>query len=175
MYVGLASFVTMCALYLSSLPKLHHINEVAAGLKAPYASMEEGVVALLKGRLMIEIFFWSTLWAVKLSLLCMFQQLTIGLPTYTKIWWGVMAFTILAFIGCVVSAFTSCSSMHAWFSPDGESPFAARPTLSRHPLIPTDECSTPRDSVARFASLWYSFVADLLTDLTSNIPFCPSN
>jgi hypothetical protein len=119
---------------------------------------------------MIEVFFWSTLWAVKLSLLCMFQQLTIGLPMYTKIWWGVTVFTILTFVGCVVSAFTGCSSMHAWFSPDGEYRFAVRPTLSKQPLVLTDECFTPRDNMAKAASLRYSFAADLLTDLTSKVP-----
>jgi len=57
-----------------------------------------------------------------------------------------MAFSILSFIGCVVSQFTSCSSMHAWFSTAGE-------------------CQTPRDTVAKAASLWYSLAVDLLTDL----------
>jgi hypothetical protein len=86
--------------------------------------MGANMVAVLKGLLVIEMFFWSTLWAVKLSLLCMFQKLTIGLSTYTKIWWGVMAFTIITFVGCVISAFTSCSSLHALFNPGGEALFA---------------------------------------------------
>jgi hypothetical protein len=86
--------------------------------------MEADMVAVLKGLLVIEIFFWPTLWAVKLSLLCMFQKLTIGLSTYTRIWWGVMAFTIITFVGCIISAFTSCSSLHALFSPGGEALFA---------------------------------------------------
>jgi hypothetical protein len=123
MYVGLASFATMCALYLSSLPKLHHIDQVAAGLIPSYAEINADSVAVLKGFLAIEILFWSTLWAVKLSLLSMFRQVTVGISTYTKVWWGVMTLTILTYIGCVVSAFTDCSSMHAWFSPDGEFPF----------------------------------------------------
>jgi magnesium-transporting ATPase (P-type) len=121
MYIGLAFFATMCALYLFYLPKLRDIDEVAAGKMAPYANIEADIVAVLKSFLMIEIFFWSTLWAVKLSLLCMFQKLTVGLSTYTKLWWGVMAFTVLTYVGCVVSAFTSCSSMHAWFSPYSKS------------------------------------------------------
>jgi hypothetical protein len=48
--------------------------------------MEADMVAVLKGLLVIEIFFWSTLWAVKLSLLRTIQKLTVGLLTYTRIW-----------------------------------------------------------------------------------------
>ncbi|KAH8767639.1 hypothetical protein BGZ57DRAFT_856718 [Hyaloscypha finlandica] len=104
MYFGLASFATTCLLYLSYLPKLHDLSQVPTGQIEAHASMEADMVAVLKGLLVIEIFFWPTLWAVKLSLLCMFQKLTIGLSTYTRIWWGVMAFTIITFVGCVISA-----------------------------------------------------------------------
>lgn len=121
---GLASFATTCSLYLSYLPKLHDLSQVPTGQIEVYVSMGADMVAVLKGLLVIEMFFWSTLWAVKLSLLCMFQKLTIGLSTYTKIWWGVMAFTIITFVGCVISAFTSCSSLHALFNPGGEALFA---------------------------------------------------
>jgi hypothetical protein len=48
MYIGLASFVTMCALYFSDLSKLRNIDKAAAGLKPPYASIDEDVVAVLK-------------------------------------------------------------------------------------------------------------------------------
>jgi len=64
----------------------------------------------------VLIFFWLTLWAVKASLLLMFKKLTAGLPFYEHLWWYVMAFTIVTFIGCVISDFTSCSSLHAWFT-----------------------------------------------------------
>jgi hypothetical protein len=36
-----------------------------------------------------------------------------------------------------------------------------------------DECLTPRDEIAKAASLWYSFIADLLTDLTSKFSALP--
>ena len=117
MYFGLVSFTIMCSLSLSSLPKLHYIDEVATGRVEPNASLEANIATVMKGFFVVQIFFWSTLWAVKLSFLCIFQKLVDGLSTYTRAWWGVMAFTILTFVGCVVSAFTSCSSMQAWFSP----------------------------------------------------------
>jgi len=122
-YIGLATYAATCGLYLDLLPRLQRIELVETGNMAPYATINTDIVTVLKEVLCIQIFFWSTLWSVKLSLLCMFQRLTTGLSRYTKIWWGVLAFSVLSFIGCVISAFESCSSMHAWFSPLGKIPF----------------------------------------------------
>jgi hypothetical protein len=147
-------------------------SRVPTGQIEAYASMEADMVAVLKGLLVNEIFFWPTLWAVKLSLLCMFQKLTIGLSTYTRIWWGVIAFTIIIFVGCVISALRAvqvcmlCSARVVRLSLHNSS----RTTLPRPLLTVADECSTPRDEIAMAASLWYGFAADFLTDLVSNLP-----
>ena len=44
---------------------------------------------------------------------------------------------------------------------------SSKSTLSKQLLTLADECSTPRDETAKAASLWYSFVSELLTDLAS--------
>ncbi|KAH7311803.1 hypothetical protein BKA65DRAFT_558443 [Rhexocercosporidium sp. MPI-PUGE-AT-0058] len=146
MYLALASFAIMTALYLDILGTLYNIQLIGAGLLPPYATLLDDLSVMLKEFFAVQFFFWSTLWCVKLSLLFMFQRLTTGLPTYSRVWWAVLTFTILTYVGCVVSQFTSCSSMHAWLSPAGL-------------------CDTPRDAVAKAASLWYSLAVDLLTDL----------
>ena len=115
-YMALCSFAIMCALYLAAMPTFYNAEAIEAGLKAPYASLEKDLVALLKEFFAVQIFFWLTLWSVKWSLLFMFRRLTEGLPLYTRIWWGVLGFTVLTFIGAFISEFTSCSSMHAWFT-----------------------------------------------------------
>jgi hypothetical protein len=115
-YMALSSFAIMCALYLATMPTFYNVQAISAGLMPPYASLQTDLVAMLKEFFAVQIFFWLTLWAVKWSLLFMFKRLTEGLPLYTKIWWGVLGFTVLTFIGCVISNFTSCSSMHAWFT-----------------------------------------------------------
>jgi hypothetical protein len=115
-YMALCSFAIMSALYLATMPTFYNVEAIEAGLMQPYASLEKDLVVMLKEFFTVQIFFWLTLWAVKWSLLFMFRRLTEGLPLYTKIWWGVLGFTVLTFIGCVISNFTSCSSMHAWFT-----------------------------------------------------------
>jgi len=121
MYFGLATMIATSGLYLDLLPRLQRIMLVEDGKQAPYAAIDIDIVTSLKEVLCIQVLFWATLWSVKLSLLFMFKKLTTGLPLYNKIWWGVLVFSVLSFIGCVISAFESCSSLHTWFSPLGKS------------------------------------------------------
>lgn len=116
-YVALASFAIMCSLYLSAMATYYNATAVAAGELAPYASLERELVVLLKQFLAVQFFFWLTLWGAKCSLLFMSKALTTGLPMETRIWWAAMIFTIAAYVGCGVTQFLSCSSIHAWLTP----------------------------------------------------------
>lgn len=117
MYFGLAMFATLSGLYWTWLPKLRNIEAVDSGGAPPYAGMDADIIASIKDLFMVQLFFWATLWAVKLSLLCMYRKLTVGLLTYTRVWWGVVTFTILTFLGCLIGEWTACSSLQAWFEP----------------------------------------------------------
>ncbi|GJN75003.1 hypothetical protein PLICBS_009099 [Purpureocillium lilacinum] len=145
MYLALASFAITAALYLATIPTFFNVMAITAGQMQPYASLPNDLVVMLREFFVVQLFFWLTLWAVKWSLLFMFKRLTDGLPLYNRIWWAVLVFSILTFIGCCISNFTSCSSMHAWFT--------------------AGECATPRDARAKEISLWFSLGADLATDL----------
>ncbi|KAG8417174.1 hypothetical protein J3459_012570 [Metarhizium acridum] len=145
MYLALVSFAITCALYYATIDTFFNLMAITAGEMAPYAGLEHDVRVMLYEFFTVQFFFWLTLWSVKWSLLFMFKRLTDGLPLYNKIWWTVLVFSVLTFIGCCISNFTSCSSMHAWFT--------------------AGECATARDSRAKDISLWFSLGADLATDL----------
>ncbi|KAK3179175.1 hypothetical protein K4F52_009364 [Lecanicillium sp. MT-2017a] len=145
MYLALAAFAITCALYLATIPTFFNVTAISDGRMQPYPSLERDLVVMLQEFFVVQFFFWLTLWAVKWSLLFMFRRLTEGLPAYNNVWWAVLVFSILTFIGACVSNFTSCSSMHAWFT--------------------AGECSTPRDAKAKEISLWFSLAGDLSTDL----------
>ena len=147
MYLALVAFAITTALYLATIPTYFNLIAVLAGEMAPYASLESDAVVMLKEFFTVQFFFWLTLWSVKWSLLCMFRRLSDGLPIYNKIWWAILGFSILTFVGTCASNFTSCSSLHAWFT--------------------AGECMTPRDAKAKNVSLWVSLGSDLATDLLS--------
>lgn len=153
MYVALASFAIMSALYIATIQTFFNLEEIMAGRMQPYASLQHDLVVMLKEFFVVQFFFWLTLWAVKWSLLFMFKRLTEGLQLYNRIWWATFVLSVLLFLGCCISNFTSCSSMHAWFT--------------------AGECTTPRDARAKNISLWFSLAADLGSDLLSEIPYSP--
>ncbi|TQV97832.1 CFEM domain-containing protein [Cordyceps javanica] len=145
MYLSLISFIITVALYYATIGTFFKVMAISEGRAQPYPDLPKDLLVMLKEFFVVQFFFWLTLWAVKWSLLFMFKRLTEGLPLYTQIWWGVLVYSILVFIGCCISNFTSCSSMQAWFT--------------------AGACNTARDARAKAISLWFSLAADLSTDL----------
>lgn len=113
---ALLFFVIMTALYLAALPTYFNVIAIESGTMSPYASLETDLVVMLKLFFVVQFFFWLTLWAVKLSLMFMFRRLTLGLQKFERLWWIVLGVVVATFIGCVVSQFTSCQNMSAWFT-----------------------------------------------------------
>ena len=105
------------------------------------------------GRKMTKTFFattlllWFILWSVKFAFLMLYRRLFSGIKFYVRLWWLVVVFCGITLVGCVVTNFTSCQSMSAWFNPGA--------------------CSTPRDVKAQTISLYFSFAVDVITDLMS--------
>ncbi|KAM3519963.1 hypothetical protein NHJ13051_007151 [Beauveria bassiana] len=139
MYLALASFIITVGLYYATIDTFFRVNDILDGQTEP------GLDVMLKEFFVVQFFFWLTLWAVKWSLLFMFKRLTKGLPCYTHIWWGVLVYSVIVFIGCCISNYTSCSSLKAWFT--------------------AGECTSARDTRAKEISLWFSLAADLTTDI----------
>ena len=133
--------------------------------------MEEGKL-MLRLFFVIQIFFWTVLWCVKLSLMFQFKKLTkgayylfsppshpssslkksspntnpsTGIVLYERIWWGVLTFIILTYIGSQVTNLTSCASWTERFDPAG--------------------CRSKTDLRNKDISLYFSLGCDLLTDI----------
>lgn len=108
----------MTIMYLKIIPIFYGLPELMPKVlsgELTMAQVEPEMITLMKYFFSVQIFFWLTLWAVKWSLLFMFRRLTEGIQVYERIWWAVLVFTVLTFIAVVITNFTSCSSMSAWF------------------------------------------------------------
>lgn len=106
----------MCSIYLAIYPILYKAIAVASEEATPWATMTSDLVEMLHLFFAVQLLFWTTLWGVKFSLLYMFRRLTLGLPLYSRIWLAITVFTGITYLACVVTEFTSCSSMSAWFT-----------------------------------------------------------
>lgn len=125
-YVAIASFATMSALYISAMPVLYTALAIAKGEEVSQGNLESALVSMLKKFFAVQFFFWLTLWAVKASLLFVIRKLTTDLPLYRKLWWIVMVFVVLTYFACAITQIESCASFHEWFTA-GTSPGSTSP------------------------------------------------
>lgn len=122
-WMALVCQIVLTGIYLSILDDIYFVNREQKRIKAAlmandkananiHPDMQYHAEKMLRGLWPVQYFFWGCLWCVKFSLLLMFKRLTERVPFHLKMWWGVVVFTGLAFIGCIISQLTSCSSIH---------------------------------------------------------------
>ncbi|KAF2170535.1 hypothetical protein M409DRAFT_64236 [Zasmidium cellare ATCC 36951] len=144
LFFGLALYITLCALYIADIPYLYSVMGWLSG----HTQLSQKIVAdytqMMRYNYAVTMFFWAVLWSVKISLLLFFRRVILN-TNFIRAWWVILAFTILTFIGCVISQFTSCDSIHDFTR--------------------LGACSSPRNQRAQIISLYYSFAVDVLTDI----------
>ncbi|PYI00582.1 hypothetical protein BO78DRAFT_329698 [Aspergillus sclerotiicarbonarius CBS 121057] len=140
-----ACFLAMSIAYVIVTPVIYKIDAYADGEIAPWATMVSDALFMIKVFFANAMLLWASLWSVKLSFLFLYRRLLRDLPGQMKWWYMVLADVFRTFIGAIVSNFTSCQSMHAWFT--------------------VGACDTHRDAVAEIASLYYAFAVDALSDV----------
>jgi uncharacterized membrane protein YidH (DUF202 family) len=148
LYTAYTLFLVMSICYLVIIPKVYMIGRVSNGLMLPWPTMAADVIMYIRMMFVTTMFFWLSLWLVKLSLLALYRKLLTGLPhIYIKLWWAVFIFCLVSLAGCIISYLTSC--------PD----FAASMRLG--------QCSGPRSVRGQLASLYTSYSVDIVSDFMS--------
>lgn len=96
LYSAYACFLAMSICYLVIIPTIYKIGRVTNGLMAPWNTMAEDVVVYIRIMFFTTVFFWLSLWLVKLSLLALYKKLLTGLPlVYVRLWWAVFVFCLI--------------------------------------------------------------------------------
>ncbi|KAL8844649.1 MAG: hypothetical protein Q9176_001161 [Flavoplaca citrina] len=111
-----ACFIAMTIGYICVTETLYLVSDVGNNQRPPYQGFEEDAVLILKVFFPNTLLLWTTLWLVKFALLLQCRRLIDRRPRYITIWWIIVAVTSIFYVGCIVSQFTSCRSLHAWFS-----------------------------------------------------------
>lgn len=94
---------------------LYYVMEVSAG-RLP---VTEDLI--IQGNIYVRYEFpiiglmWTVLWCVKASLLALFWRLFEGLPRYRRVWWGVVVFCALSYIGCWIASAWTCHPPSTYF------------------------------------------------------------
>lgn len=101
-----------------------------------------------KGSVVVLIFFYTSLWAVKISFLFFFKRLGQNVRWQKILWWCVLAFTVATYFVCIGDIQYSCLA-----APLGE--------IISH-------CSSDRDVNFQLVTLKFNAAIDVLTDVMSN-------
>ncbi|CAK4034242.1 Hypothetical predicted protein [Lecanosticta acicola] len=149
LFVAVALYITMAALYIADLPYLYTVMDWLEGT-TPTVDLRfiaASYTQMMKFNWAVTLFYWAVLWSVKLSLLLFFRRVISQIKRWMRAWWCILAFTLVSFCGCVVSQITSCDTPHDF--------------------TVLGKCAAPRNARAQITSLYYSYAADVLTDLLS--------
>ena len=110
---------------------LYYLVYVSVGrVPAGQALLDEGNI-YVRYEFVIIAFFWTITWCVKASFLSLYWRLFDGLPTYRRIWWVVVVFTALAYVGCWIASVWTCHPPSTYFHFGKSSPLPRIITLHR--------------------------------------------
>ncbi|KAF2641901.1 hypothetical protein P280DRAFT_548513 [Massarina eburnea CBS 473.64] len=145
-YLAYALYLGLWAQYIVAVPYLFKLSAVSSGEIAPYPDVTKDVAYMSKLIWTAQMCFYICLWSVKMSLLSLYRKLITSLEIiYSRIWWGIVIFAALAYIGCIISSVMSCTSLKAFFN--------------------AGSCSSPDELQNQIISLYYSYAVDVVTDL----------
>ncbi|OBT54457.1 hypothetical protein VE04_05068 [Pseudogymnoascus sp. 24MN13] len=89
--------------------------------------------------------FWTVLWLVKASFLAFFYKLFDGLQGYRRLWWAVVVFAFLSYVGCWIVSINVCHPAKNYFI--------------------FGSCNKDIDMKTSIIAVLYSTVVDVLTDI----------
>lgn len=146
--LALAALLTLCALETVQEPSLAPITGIMDGTGVEnFNSLIADTEHYLKYQFPIIVLFWTVLWSVKASFLALYFRFFRELKHYRRAWYGLVVFTFLAYVGCIITLTLSCGQPASFFR------FA--------------QCGRPEQIWASNLSVYYSTTVDVFTDLCS--------
>ena len=110
LFGAVAFYFALAALYIVDIPYLYAFLDYTSG-NAPFTpDLTEKYAYMMRINYAVTPLFWAVLWSVKMSLLLFFKRVIRG-TIWMRVWWVIFGITVLSFVGCVVSEFTSCDSI----------------------------------------------------------------
>ncbi|CAO2647391.1 Nn.00g083130.m01.CDS01 [Neocucurbitaria sp. VM-36] len=116
-YFAYVLYVALWSCYISVVPPMFRVYAVLGGETKPYATMMEDAATMLRLITGGQMCFYTLLFSVKMSLLTLYRKLLAGVAgIYKRIWWGILIFCVLSWIGSVFSSIFTCNNLKEKFS-----------------------------------------------------------
>ena len=108
--------MTVCGLFIAVAPTLFKLSAVSQGHQPPYESLPRDTELCYRIFFANTLLFLTCLWCVKVALLIQCKRLVERQRKYTIIWWSIVAFTIVSYMGCIINTLTPCKSLHKYLT-----------------------------------------------------------
>ncbi|KAF2114826.1 hypothetical protein BDV96DRAFT_494291 [Lophiotrema nucula] len=145
-YSSFLCYVGMCVMYYKENDPLYRVEGVQRGEIPPYSDILHDAGMIYRWLTASQLLFYSSLTSVKLSLLTLYRRLLDRTPAkFTYMWWGILAFCILSYIGSTITTLTVCDNQGAKYN--------------------RGECAKANEQKRAQISLWFAYGVDVATDL----------
>lgn len=114
-YFASALLLSMAVLYTLVTPTMFTLDAISTGKELPGPNLMSDAALYLKCQFAIICLFWTTLWAVKLSILMFYKNLFSRLPKQMTLWWWVLGMVLVLYLGCWGSQLASCAPISGYF------------------------------------------------------------
>lgn len=74
----------------------------------PPSSFVDDTEKYFRGTVVVLVFFYTSLWSVKISFLLFFRRLSQNVSGQKVLWWCVLAFTLASYVVCIGDIQYSC-------------------------------------------------------------------
>ena len=96
-------------------PSLYYLIYASSGeAPAGQALIDQGNV-YVRYQFVIILLFFTIIWSVKYSFLALYYRLFKGLSAYRRVWWVVVNFAAMAYIGCWIASIWTCHPPSTYF------------------------------------------------------------
>jgi hypothetical protein len=116
-FIAITTLIVMAVLYRYIIPDMYEVDRVAAHEEIPSANFVSDADFYLRCQFALIVFFWTSVWAVKFSILAFYKTLFHNL--HARIlrwaWWAVLAVTGLFYLGCWATQIVSCWPIRDYF------------------------------------------------------------
>jgi len=115
-YVALAMLISTAGIYTKITPTMFEVDRVTSGAERPSLEFLERATLYLKCQFALIVLFWTSVWAVKFSILMFYKGLFHRLPRQNRYWWFVFGYVGLSYLACWGTQLASCWPIPTYFS-----------------------------------------------------------
>ncbi|KAF2704598.1 hypothetical protein K504DRAFT_507071 [Pleomassaria siparia CBS 279.74] len=147
-YSSYICYVAMWVMYWKEIDPLYKLQAVQRGEAPPYGleEMLHDAGMLFRWLTAGQLLFYISLALVKLSLMSLYRRLLDQTPPkFTIMWWVILTFCILSFIGSTMTTIFVCDDQKAKYN--------------------QGICVKPNEQKRAQFSLWFAYALDVTTDL----------